>query len=143
MTKTVPALAIGDPRTYGARQRPDPAPGVGQLGRCLADNHQRREVFSAAGLLELRRDAGANWFAVWVLPMAWSGASRDEGSGLADQSGGAGCRLVRYLSEYGAAGVGCQHDAGVAEHVLDHLQVGAGGRGERRRSGPVVQAYRW
>lgn len=77
----------------------------------------------AAGMLGQSRPAGPG--------------SRGAAGGLDDHIGGGLGRAVGGLGHDGDVGVGDGDDAGVAEHVLDDLQVRA--RGQRQRGGTVTQ----
>jgi len=63
------------------------------------------------------------------LGLAWPGGAGHKAPGLNDERGDVLGGLVCDLGEHGGVGVGCEDDAGVAEHVLDDLQVRPAGSG--------------
>ena len=87
---------------------------------------------------EAARDHGARMLSQGVPARAAAAlGARDEAACGDDEGGGVLGRMAGHLGQHRGIGVGGQDDAGVAEHVLDDFQVGAGS--EREAGGAVSQ----
>jgi hypothetical protein len=111
----VPAEPVPVDVPVGSCRAADLAPWVGVAAQSLP-------AAAPAGRLRLTGPSGA----------------RDEASGRDDERGDVLGGLAGDLEEDRGIGVGGQHDAGVAEHVLYDLQVHFGGQGEGGRAVPQV-----
>ncbi len=70
-------------------------------------------------------------------------SARDLAARRDDEGGDVLGGFAGHLGQHGGIGVGSQHDAGVPEHGLDDLQVGARGECEAGRAMPqIMQADR-
>ena len=64
--------------------------------------------------------------------------TRDQAACRDDEGGGVFGGPAGHFGQYRGVGVGREHDAGMAEHVLHDLQVRARGEGEARSAVPEI-----
>ncbi len=119
----VDGALLGHAGRYGRWLR---ARAIGQHAAFTKRLSSRYSHLAVAGRGGSGRDMGHG-------PTGKRGSGHAAGS-LDDHVGGGLGGLVRDLGQDAGIGVSGGDDAGVAEHLLDHLQVGLRGQGQSRRS---------